>query len=132
MSHLARELKDILAGPPKIHQIDLVKKTGLPASKISRILSSRITADARTADALVAAVPAHTRQRLAIAILRDYASPLLLSILKGDEAKPFSDLTLPALTKKGRWALEILGSKEPEHLSTILFDLATAMGYEYH
>ena len=130
MKHFSRTLTQILAGPPRISQTDLSRKTGLVKSKLCRLLQDVIACDRDSLHAILRAIPKAQRRELLCAYLQDVATPDDLALLK-NTSDPWSHLQLQALSPKGTRALKaILNSGHVHHLDRILQNLATAFGLE--
>lgn len=131
MTHFAKELRDVLLGPPAISQVHLAKTGRLPTSKVSRLLRDLICVDRRDLDAVLLGVPKNQRKRLVKAYVRDRLSPQALLHLTGQAGSDLSAMDFPRLPVKSRKALDYLlnhpNSADVEH---ILVDLATALGWK--
>ena len=127
MKRLAREIENLLAGPPVTTQTEFAKRIGITKSKISRILSGRITCDQHTLDQLlVAATTREAKVQMITAFIQDLVSPLALELLRGDSnGDMFGKLEVrKRLSPKGEKTIRaILHSPQLEAYERMLADL---------
>jgi hypothetical protein len=132
MKHFAEELTALLAGPPRQQQTELADKVGMTKSKMSRILSDRISCDRETLDQILSGfVSRESKTRLVAAYLKDLASPGALALLRGGSGDQWAGVEFNRLSKKGDAALR--GLLKSDHLmdfEKIVINLATAFGVE--
>jgi len=131
--NFARELSDLLSGPPKVSQTKLASRSGMLKSKISRIINGQTPADKATLDAILRAFPeASTRSILVAAYIKDAVSDFALSYVRVQARGRNEPLDLRHLSSKGRRALKALLQSE-SHCSAferITVSLAAALGIE--
>jgi hypothetical protein len=131
MRRLAKEIENVLAGPPALNQTQFAQKCGMTKSKLSRILSGRITCDQHTVDVfLAAATDRDTKRRMVEAYIRDIVSPLALELLRPEGVKdPFQFLDLqPKLTPRCEKALKaLLHSPDLAAVEHMIIGLANIM-----
>jgi transcriptional regulator with XRE-family HTH domain len=129
--NFARELSDILSGPPKMSQIQLAAKSGLLKSKVSRIVNGQSPVDKQTLDAVLKAFPRPTtRGRLVAAYIRDVVSASALKSVRVQARGQSDSLALSRLSAKGRKALKALLASEAhfQDFEKITINLAEALG----
>src|SRR5690348_10947523 len=103
--HFAKELADILEGPPKISQTDFARKAKLTKSKLSRLLSNAIACDQPTIQAIAGALSNRDdKTRIVNAYLMDVAGPEVLSSLNGGH-DPLAKLDTGGMSRKGKESL---------------------------
>jgi hypothetical protein len=129
MKHLARELAEYLAGPPKIYQSHFCAKSGVTTAKLSRLLREAISCDQRTLDKILSAVPQRdSKARIVAAYFRDLASPAAIAMLKTGGTE-WAELDFSRFSKRGQATLKaLLNSDHVEDVEKILINLATALG----
>ena len=127
--HFAKELTDVLAGPPKISQTEFALKAKLTKSKLSRLLSCAIACDRPTMEFIIGALSnKDDRTRVVSAYLQDVAGPEVLGTLNSGH-DPLAKLELDGMSRKGRDALKkLVHSTHREDAENILIDLAKAFG----
>jgi hypothetical protein len=129
MTHFVRELRDILAGPPRISQSDLAAKSRMLKSKVSRIVNGQTPCDKDTLDAILRAVPEREqRTRLVVAFIRDWVSPSALEYVRTGGGTQLAGLNCPGLSRKGAKALEFL--LRHDAVERLLITLAETMRQE--
>jgi len=127
--HFAKELADILAGPPAISQADLARKAKLSKSKISRLLGNIIACDQPTIQVIISALSRkEDKVRLINAYLRDVAGPEVLGVLNSGH-DPLAKMELGSMSRKGRESLKkLIHSTHAQDAENILNALASALG----
>jgi hypothetical protein len=125
MTYFARELRDILAGPPAIPQIEICRKARIPKSKMSRLLSDQVSCDRRTLDSILPAVPKPLRAKLVKAYLRDHLGPQAISCLAARPAD-LPSIDLPH-NRRARSAVDFLVNRAGAE--DLIIPLARALGW---
>lgn len=127
--HFSKELADVLAGPPKMSQVELAKKAKLTKSKMSRILRNEIACDQPKLQGIVEGIPRkEDKLRLINAYLQDVVGTQVLSLLHSKQ-DPFGELKLSGLSRKGQEKLAaILESSHLDDFERLVIDLARAFG----
>jgi hypothetical protein len=125
--NFSRTLNDIMAGPPKISQVQLARKTGLAHSKINRMLFDIILPNRESVAAILQALPRRDQKlRLVSAYLEDVVPKTALHMLRGSK-DPWADLQLSAVSPKARNALKaLLESHHHPTFEKLVIDLAIA------
>ena len=127
--HFAKELADILAGPPKISQTEFARRAKMTKSKLSRLLSNTIACDQATIQSIVNALQhKEDKARMVNAYLMDVAGPQVLGALNGAH-DPLEKLDTGGMSRKGKESLrKLVHSTHLKDAEEILNALVAALG----
>ena len=125
--NFSRTLSDLMAGPPKMTQFALAKKSGLAHSKINRMLFDIIHPNRESVAAILAALPRRDQKlRLLSAYIEDVVPKSGLHMLRGSK-DPWSELQVTTISPKARHALKaLLESHHHPAFEKLVIDLAIA------
>jgi hypothetical protein len=123
--NFSRELARILAGPPKISQTQLCKRTGLVKSKVCRLLSDSIPPDRSTLSAILKVLPRRDQKiRLTSAYVEDL-TPREGLLLLNNGKNPWAALRLSRVSPRASASLAaLLDSHHHATVEKLLIDLA--------
>jgi transcriptional regulator with XRE-family HTH domain len=130
--NFARELAEMMAGPPRMSQTALAKRSRMLKSKISRILNSQTPVDKQTLDAILRAFPEKRNcARLVAAFVCDAVSENALSHVRLEGRIGDGDFAVGNLSVKGQAATKFLlrSKAHVRDFERILISLARAWGY---
>ena len=125
MHHFSRALSQYMADSRRT-QNDLADHSGVPRSKICRLMANKISCDRDDLDGLLNAIPDEAaRHTLVMAYLRDVASPGALLHVRKDAQGQWVGFDFSPLTPKARTALQtLLSSPNVRPFEKVILGLA--------
>ena len=128
MHNFSRALSQYMAESRRT-QNDLAENSGVPRSKICRLMANKISCDRGDLDGFLNAIPdENARHALVMAYLRDVASPGALLHVRKDAQGQWQGFDFSPLTPKGRTALQaLLTSRNVRSFEKVILGLAEAM-----
>jgi len=125
MHNFSRALSQYMADSRRT-QNDLADHSGVPRSKICRLMANKISCDRDDLDGLLNAIPDEAaRHTLVMAYLRDVASPGALLHVRKDAQGQWVGFEFSPLTPKARTALQtLLSSPNVRPFEKVILGLA--------